>query len=166
MTQTAPCVLSFQNVWENACMRAICDGTTRAAKSRPALLGLWLCEMWTETTLLLYKSWLFGQSEQHRWTFWERILLPALYINIKILEWPKWLKNLLTSMTVNYQKMVGKVVLGIMLQPILLWSKKSIPAENCYDQQSAVQRVDATIHCINHHPLGNSIGFNNSCLVI
>jgi len=49
---------------------------------------------------------------------------------VKMLEWPKWLKNLLSSITVNYQKMVGKVVLGIMLQPILLWSKKLIPAEN------------------------------------
>ena len=51
-------------------------------------------------------------------------------------------------MTVNYQKMVGKVVLGIMLQPVLLWSKKLIPAENYYDQQSVVQRVDATISIV------------------
>ena len=77
MAQTAPCVLSFQNYWENPCMRAVCDGTTMAAKSHPALLGLWLCEMRTETTLLLYKSWLFGQNERHKWTFWWRILLPG-----------------------------------------------------------------------------------------
>ena len=65
MTHMAPRVLSLQNYGENLCMRAIRDGVSRAGKSCLALLGLRtaLCEMQTETTLLLCKSWLFGQNE-------------------------------------------------------------------------------------------------------
>ena len=40
MTCMAQHVLSLQNYWENPCMRAIRDGTSRAGKSRPDLLGL------------------------------------------------------------------------------------------------------------------------------
>ena len=49
-------------------MRAVRDGAIRAGKSRLALLGLRtaLCEMRTETTLLLYKSRLFGQNERRK----------------------------------------------------------------------------------------------------
>ena len=55
-------------------MRAVRDGSSRAGKSHPALLGLRpsygdfinsACKMRTKTTLLLYKSRLFGQNEQH-----------------------------------------------------------------------------------------------------
>ena len=66
----APRMLSLQNYGENLCMRAIRDGASRAGKSCSALLALRtaLCEMRTETTLLLYKSWLFGQNEWGKWT--------------------------------------------------------------------------------------------------
>ena len=55
----------------NPRMGAVRDGASRAGKSRPALLGSQtaLCEMQTETTLLLYKSRLFGQNERGEWTF-------------------------------------------------------------------------------------------------
>ena len=59
MTGTASHALSLQSYWESPRMRAVRDGSSRAAlKSRPALVGsrTALCEMRTETTLLLYKS--------------------------------------------------------------------------------------------------------------
>ena len=49
-------------------MRAVRDGASRSGKSRPALLGSRINSagnMRTKTTLLLYKSRLFGQNEQH-----------------------------------------------------------------------------------------------------
>ena len=69
-TRMALCVLSLQNYGENLCMRAIRNGASRAGKSCSALLGLRtaLCEKRTETTLLLYKSWLFSQNEWGKWT--------------------------------------------------------------------------------------------------
>jgi len=55
MTRTALHSLSLQNYWENPLMRAVCDGASRARKSRPALLGScavfvrcelkWLCKI-------------------------------------------------------------------------------------------------------------------------
>ena len=55
-------------------MRAVRDGASRSGKSRPALLGSRTAlirgfysagKKRTKTTLLLYKSRLFGQNEQH-----------------------------------------------------------------------------------------------------
>ena len=68
MTRTAPRALSLQNYRENPRVRVVRDGVSRAGKSRPALLGsrTALCEMRTETTLLLHKSRLFGQNERSK----------------------------------------------------------------------------------------------------
>ena len=70
MTRTVPRALSLQNYWENPRMRAVRDGSSRAAlKSRPALVGsrTALCERRTETTLLRYKSQLLGQNAVVIW---------------------------------------------------------------------------------------------------
>ena len=59
-------------------MRAVCDGTRGAGKSRPAQLGSHMAlmdfinsvrKMQIKTTLLLNKSRFFGQNERRKWKF-------------------------------------------------------------------------------------------------